>query len=142
MKNYDQLQFDCNKFADSDEFELYLRTAYPNFLGKRVQVAVQKGWWPFILHLAQFLREKDLEKDVQISQIKEKFGYLRIYADPITTKKSIKMVYDKIVELERFSGSYCERCGSREHVSTDTKPNGYWVKTYCDACFKDSSNGR
>lgn len=143
MQNYDALQFECQKFADDDEFKSYLSENYPDFLatGYYVQVAVGKGWWPFVLHLAQFMRDNGMSGQCRISQIKEKFGTLRIYAEPIADKDIYNLLYGEICRLEGLSASHCEKCGTREHVSTDTKPGGYWVKTYCDACFQDSSNG-
>ena len=138
MKNYDKLQFECCKFENIEDFDTFLRNEFPTFLSHRCDISIGRGWWPFILHLAQFMRDNHFLEEVSIAQIKEKFGYLRIYADIISNKDVYDKIYEEIADLESFSRSYCEKCGSKENVSTDTKPNGYWVKTYCDACFKDS----
>ena len=62
---------------------------------------------------------------VKIIQLKEKFGYLRVYLNK-DNKETDEIV--RIAELD--SSKTCEYCGSTEGVSTE----GSWLKTLCRHC--------
>lgn len=66
---------------------------------------------------------------VEFTQVKEKFGTLRIYCN----------IYDEKVEAivskaENFSSKICEKCGTTENVTQNE--NG-WISTLCDKCRKE-----
>lgn len=78
-----------------------------------------EGWMEILL---DFVRDCGNE-DVQITQIKEKFGRLRIYAN--TTSPRIR---ELIKEAELKSHTTCEICGQPGKLISD---NG-WLKTRCE----------
>jgi ribosomal protein L37AE/L43A len=91
-----------------------------------------KGWYPLIYELLdkiQAIVDSNPEyKDLQVVQIKEKFGSLRMYLnyDP-------KEISDLIDEYERKSYVICEICGS----NGVKRVNYGWYKTLCDKCYEN-----
>lgn len=65
-----------------------------------------------------------LPPDAYVSDAKEKFGGLRVYAYNIEQE-----MYDFLDQIEKESFTVCERCGK------PGKPRkGGWIKTLCDSC--------
>jgi hypothetical protein len=65
-------------------------------------------------------------EDIEIMQVKEKFGGLRIYTNWTTDE------VDNIINQAEWEASKtCEACGSVENVSTEGKG---WISTLCDNC--------
>lgn len=62
---------------------------------------------------------------VEVTQVKEKFGQLRIY-----TGYTPDRLYTKIHEIENRSGTICETCGAPSQLQT----RGGWLKSICDPC--------
>lgn len=81
---------------------------------------VGRGWFPLLEEMDQKLAE--LYPDYTITQVKEKFGLLRVYADGIG-----KEGYDIIDEYEQKSGTVCEVCGE---TGRTVNIKG-WLKTLC-----------
>jgi hypothetical protein len=86
-----------------------------------------------------FLEVCGLEPSIDIHQIKEKFGTLRIYLTGPEWAQTLVDVF------EVASESCCEECGfwnnqwsgaSQHYVKvwTNALPNGFWVKTLCQDC--------
>ena len=73
-----------------------------------------------------------IDPEVSVMQVKEKFGGLRFYVGGASDK-----VYALIDNAEEESFKICERCGTRDNVST----KGGWLSTLCDKCREDR-NGR
>lgn len=91
-----------------------------------------KGWNKLITPILDYIDiynsgQKDEDK-IQVYQIKEKFGGLRIYVS-YTTPELEKM----IKEAEDQSYKVCEYCGSTDNVQ-QTKTG--WIKTLCEKCRK------
>lgn len=94
-------------------------------------IAVGIGW----LYLIEFLCEAiDKHKvDLQFTQIKEKFGTLRIYSiggDDYTNRL--------IGVVEILSESICEECGSVINVTT----KGDYLLTLCKKCRDKRNNDK
>lgn len=73
----------------------------------------------------KYLTVNEACQQVKILQIKEKFGYLRVYyvgGDDV--------VYGMIRVAESFSANICEMCGNPAEVHTH---NG-WILTRCSGC--------
>jgi hypothetical protein len=72
------------------------------------------------------LIELCVKNNVEILQIKEKFGHLRFYVGeaPIA-------IYSAIEEAERQSFKVCEVCGSPGEIR-----GGSWITVRCDRCSK------
>ena len=83
------------------------------------------GWYGLMEELCE--RLSALEEDIQFSQIKEKWGQLRVYI-----AGGSEAAYDIIDEIEDESGEICENCGDKGKLR-----EGGWIKCLCDTC-----NGR
>ena len=86
------------------------------------------GWKPLIDNVINEIisYNKNNNEKIYITQIKEKFGGLRVY-----TTSAPDYIDNLIIEAERESYKICENCGTRENVITDTKG---WIKTLCNDC--------
>jgi len=90
---------------------------------------IGRGWWPLAKSVFEVL---DLH-EFQVAQIKEKFGYLRIYVDaPKDATPGIKAsIHAVLLAAENASGRTCEECGAEgSHVLV----RGHWWKTRCEEC--------
>lgn len=83
---------------------------------------VGNGWVPILEEMFDKLKAIGWEGDV--SQIKEKFGILRIYLTEETDE-----VEEIVREAEDKSAKVCEFCGS-----PGTLGGEYWLKTLCPEC--------
>ena len=95
---------------------------------------VGDGWVPLIKEAERIVREWNLshpgEPRIKFTQIKEKYGGLRLYVNAAP-----KEILDKLDELEEKSYTICEFCGATENV--DTKETDGWIYTLCDKCRKN-----
>jgi len=85
---------------------------------------VGKGWWNLVKECYQLC----VENEVDIHQIKEKFGGLRFYTGPTRNRK----FFDQIEEICERSYTICENCGQPGEPDT----NRGWIKTLCPNCTK------
>ena len=88
-----------------------------------------KGWWPIIERAASAIdsfNAANPEYPIEVSQIKQKFGGLRIYHS--NTPENIRQLIDKAMDE---SWHTCEECGST--IDVNTKKNGYSL-TLCPEC--------
>jgi hypothetical protein len=96
---------------------------YPHSIGH--------GWRPLVQDLLQDLERLQLSA---IDQIKEKFGYLRVYARCGSSDAEVQEKFRKrILQAEEESAKICEKCGNLDGVYTDSF-NGSWFKTLCKGC--------
>lgn len=85
------------------------------------------GWQPIVKVLLDFCTEHN----IQVLQVKEKFGGLRFYyyADPDTVDTDTWQEIKQMVEAaERLCNYMCETCGA-----PGKKTNTSWIKTACPA---------
>ena len=90
-----------------------------------------KGWWPMIEKVASAIDSFNVanpENPIEVSQIKQKFGGLRIYC--YNAPEDIRQLIDLAVNA---SWHTCEKCGSTETVTTND--SGY-MQTLCPECRK------
>lgn len=87
------------------------------------------GWLSLINPLVRLCNERD----VQITQIKEKFAGLRFYV-----AEHDNIVDAAIQEAEAASFSICEMCGK----PGTKRSNGHWSKTLCDDHAREWLSGR
>lgn len=66
---------------------------------------------------------------VEITQVKEKFGQIRIYTG-IASEEVADEVDPRIWEIESRSGSICECCGQPSTLQS----RGGWLKSICNTC--------
>jgi len=89
------------------------------------------GWWRLICELLDKLQAiEDRDKiGLEITQIKEKFGGLRVY-----TNTSTDEIWELIDKYEAKSFTICEFCGKPGKL----RNNHGWYTTLCDECQKES----
>ena len=88
-----------------------------------------KGWWPLIEKVAAAIDSYNTahpDSPVEVSQIKQKFGGLRIYH--YNAPEDIRQLIDHAIEA---SWHTCEKCGSTTGVTTNLE--GYQL-TLCPDC--------
>lgn len=93
---------------------------------------VGKGWWPLLEELFPKLKEQGV---TSISQIKEKFGTLRLYLGTYPdsmTEEQRKKVWELCCFAEAETEKICQTCGE---MGTKRIDNG-WVSIRCDPCSK------
>lgn len=91
-----------------------------------------KGWWPLIEKVAVAIDSFNAahpDLPVEVTQIKQKFGGLRIYH--YNAPEYIRQLIDEVIES---SWHTCEHCGATEGVATNLE--GYRL-TLCTECRKE-----
>lgn len=101
---------------------------------KRIRNRIAPGWWTGIdigpgwneIVLDLDAKLATLFPDYQVHQVKEKFGGLRYYTEPVPAE-----LFDRwhalIVRAERLCSETCEECGQ-----PGTLRPTRWVRTLCD----------
>lgn len=94
-----------------------------------------KGWYelidPILNYIIEYNKKQKREEDkIEVTQIKEKFGRLRIYTN-FVTKELDKMIDD----AEDESAQICELCGKREDIGQTMG----WITTICRSCVLKST---
>ena len=118
----------------SEEYELFakkMETTYPKrFAGRYGGFAVGAGWYPILEilcsniqhHLDWKNRESLVVPQVEVDQIKEKFGGLRFYYTGGDDEIS-----GMVRMAEAWADVACEECGA-----AGKRRNGGWIRTLCD----------
>ena len=91
-----------------------------------------KGWWPLIEKVAAAIDSYNAaypDSPIEVTQIKEKFGGLRIYHH--NAPEDIRQLIDEAIMA---SWHICEFCGATEGVTTNLE--GYKL-TLCPGCRKE-----
>lgn len=90
-----------------------------------------KGWWPLIDDCEKELAALGIENK-HWTQIKEKFGSLRLHFDmEHLTPKAAKQAHEIALKFERQAYLTCEKCGSHDDVTTK---NEDYIVTRCKSC--------
>lgn len=82
-----------------------------------------KGW----LHIIEPIVAMCDVENMEIHQIKEKFGGIRIYTD-----QTHPVIDEMIRRAEEACWKTCERCGAE-----GKKRPGGWIKVFCDRCEEE-----
>lgn len=116
------------------EYDEYLVKNFPNLYRQRYLSPKETcmcwgfehgaGWYELIKKLSEDITK--ISPETEAVQVKEKFGGLRFYVVNATDE-----VYKLIDEAEAESFKICEKCGSRENVTTGGRS---WIYTLCDKC--------
>lgn len=83
---------------------------------------------------------------IQVLQIKEKFGNLRVYVDydESLDEETCKKLDEAIARAEQASTYTCEACGSTEGTENRIRKGSQygWTKTFCQRChaLRDEKN--
>lgn len=89
----------------------------------RARECVRPGWHALVDEAFDLVEAQG----VDVIQVKEKFGQLRIY-----TGSADADFYSKIWEIEERSATICEFCGAPSHI----RSRGGWLKSICDPCLE------
>ena len=98
-------------------------------------IECHNGWYKLLNNLCANIQGYiDLNniQQVEIVQIKEKFGMLRFY-----TNFSDNVIDNFIEEAEQESNNTCEICGSTVNIGNTIG----WVTTCCENCSKTLNRG-
>lgn len=112
---------------------------FPDLFDEGFTFECGSGWGDLILNVCVSVRdycEKEGIPPLKFSQIKEKFGLLRIYIGGHPTIE----VYRTIDKYESMSGSVCEFCGEPGSRTDYSKKS--WIKTLCDKHKEDWYNSK
>lgn len=94
-----------------------------------------KGWKclyePIIEWIKNYNIDKEKEQQIEIHQIKEKFGGLRFYCNFYTDE-----LKEIIRKAEQESFRVCEFCGTKENVGHTISG---WYMTCCEQCISEMS---
>jgi hypothetical protein len=88
------------------------------------------GWFQLLWNLFGEIEKKYKEKgrrvEIEISQIKEKYGTLNVYL-----WSDIPEIQHLVEKYETLSESVCEQCGAKGRLREVRD----WLSTLCDRCF-------
>jgi hypothetical protein len=131
------------EWSSSGEFEQInqawndIRAKYPLFTGRNIGTQTAPGWWPILEEAFIALTEQAAKlppgKSVNIVQIKEKFGGLRIYLDIVGTEvgDDFESFYSPMLDIVRAASAKaihtCEFCGNPGKQESIFG----WIKTVC-----------
>ena len=126
---YQKERLDINDYEALQEEERYNDKLPFTLFG----IECGKGWFsliePIINYIDGYNKDKENpDEQIEILQIKEKYGTLRIY-----TSFGNDELFRMIDEAERESEHVCEFCGSRENIG---ETQGYYM-TCCRSCVKE-----
>jgi len=114
-----------------EEFEKRMVEAYPKMFAEPYGgFAVGPGWWPIletlcgqIQHHIDWKNKKTMiVPQVNVAQIKEKFGGLRFYYDG-----GDEYISGLVSMAESWAACSCETCGT-----PGERREGGWIRTLCD----------
>jgi hypothetical protein len=110
----------------SEEFYQKFPNLFPPVWGdQKAPITIGEGW--------EGLVERTLEQlsplKVQVLQIKEKFGGLRIYVGGEDSEVAWTIIREAELEADRT----CEKCGTQEGVTIGGRG---WIRTLCGECRK------
>ena len=130
----------ARKITPRDEWQRKLYLEYPKLFGQKDKsiketcmcwgISVGIGWFPIIDLLCESIQryiDKHTIEQIEFTQIKEKYGSLRIY-----TSYHNEDIQALINTAEKLSEIICEDCGSVVDVS---QTEGYII-TLCKKCME------
>ncbi len=85
------------------------------------------GWFGILKKLCEDIATSDPPEGFKFSQVKEKFGGLRVY-----TFGGTEQISQLIHGAQKESYKTCEECGGKEDVLSDWICG--WVRTLCKSC--------
>lgn len=91
----------------------------------RIGAGVNPGWEPLVDELHAKVLE--IDPNVVVEQVKEKFGGLRYYFD---SELGYKAIEPTVREYEIRASQTCEVCGETDGTETDAFGSG-WLNTLC-----------
>ena len=105
-------------------FRDLLLKKFPSIYKPNCDISTQEGWNNIILQLSEKIM--DSQKNIQVSQVKEKFGELRFYYRPHDADIDLL-----ISDAERQASTTCEKCGKQGRLLN----NCGWMSVLCQSCW-------
>tara|TARA_R110000851_G_scaffold15610_2_gene51474 strand:+ start:788 stop:1432 length:645 start_codon:yes stop_codon:yes gene_type:complete len=103
-------------------------------------VSVGEGWVPLIDTLLTTLTwiswDENDKPTIQVKQVKQKFGGLRVYYDFANGKiggSANEACYGAVILAENLAAVTCEICGM---TPAELRGRG-WIRTLCDSCANE-----
>lgn len=125
-KFYGWKDTETDKIYKSRE-EAYIKPKTPYEL---FGIECDKGWTELIKPLFEYVENYNKtheDNQIEITQVKEKFGGLRFYVDNAPDE-----LHKMIDKAEAESYTICEVCGTKENVGHTQG----WIKTICRDCLE------
>lgn len=130
----------------SEEFQSKLLERFPwaeardhdgNGKGYLVPCWCGDGWfqiiWNMLEELEQFCKTRVFPLNLQLLEIKEKYGGMRVdFGCGDTSSAILDRVYEIIEKYENLAEDTCESCGDKGKVY---EVNG-WLSAYCQNCYE------
>lgn len=122
---------DNQEFKDYEKFAKDMEQTYPKmFAGKYGGFAVGTGWYPILKilcsniqsHIDWKVKQGHDIAQVEVNQIKEKFGGLRFYYSG-----GDESISGMVRMAEAWADTACEECGA-----IGKRRSGGWIRTLCD----------
>jgi hypothetical protein len=122
---------ETQEFKDYETFAKRMEETYPKmFEGKYGGFAIGKGWYPILetlcaniqSHIDWRVKQGQDIAQVEVNQIKEKFGGLRFYYSGGDDEIS-----GMVRMAEAWADIACEECGA-----AGKRRSGGWIRTLCD----------
>ena len=106
----------------------YQDAAQNPIMWKRQGVQCDEGWYPLIKQMIDIISKLDIRKEVNIFQIKEKFGTFRFYFNEqdVSNKYIKEVVDDFTIKINET----CEWCGMPGTLVNNEER----CKTLCPVC--------
>jgi len=122
-----------DKKMDKDEKYGSLKKEYPSLYPPNLVFCCGPGWYEILkdlsLSLASIIKKEKWDAtEPVVTDVKEKFGTLRVYLDWSTDEME-----EAIEKAEELSSSTCEICGEK----ADIKISKSWVFARCNKCRED-----
>jgi len=93
--------------------------------------SIGEGWYKIVYDLTEAIN--NINKNVKVLQVKEKFGELRFYIS-IPNEEAVNEIYVLIRKAMGESSKTCEFCGTKKNITTEGK---FWIKTLCNKCREE-----
>ena len=115
-----------------------IQETYPDVFAPGCRISINKGWWPLLVILADRLQSHIDEYQTnwpdgptswpRLTQVKEKFGVLRIYKERGYVNIQLDDVINTLVALSHTMCAYCGCPGEKQKVFSTLD------KVLCEDC--------
>lgn len=135
LERYPFLQY-RNIFTNEPTYKTEEENIKHNYYTEWDGYGWEKLWKKYLEKLFYLYDNKwseEVKKRFRFTEIKEKYGTLRIYTSLTDTEESLEM------KAEMLSAWTCERCGKEPRDSRGRRliwRSSGWIGNYCKECFK------
>jgi hypothetical protein len=109
-----------------------MKLEYPEIVRDLYYYQISSGWFPLVEDFLLELKKLDLKDFPKLTEVKQKFGLLRIHLDEVTIPDWEK-VSSLVNKFEELSSQVCEVCGSISRVNQISI--GGYIQSKCASCY-------